>query len=168
MPDYLPALQKAIDTYQPCLVVNQVTDIEDVAPCGALVAGPRGDPIALDESVRGPREALAAVEAEACDVFVVKLMKTGGILNALKVNAIAEAAGVSVMIGNMGESSLGLAAHFHVAAALANVAHCDADLPWRPGGLVRDIGSGLRAEVREAGLHGASARRAGDRCHDRS
>ena len=71
-------------------------------------------PIALDESVRGPREALAAVKAGACDIFVVKLMKTGGILNALKVNAIAEAAGVTVMMGNMGESSLGLAAHFHV------------------------------------------------------
>ena len=37
-------------------------------------------PIALDESVRGPREALACAKAEACDMFVVKLMKTGGIL----------------------------------------------------------------------------------------
>ena len=108
-------------------------------------------PIALDESVRGPREALAAVRAEACDVFVVKLMKTGGILNALKVNAIAEAAGVSVMIGNMGESSLGLTAHFHLAAALANATHCDADLPWRPGGLLHDIAHGLGVEVREQG-----------------
>ena len=36
-------------------------------------------PIALDESVRGPREALACAKAEACDMFVVKLMKTGGI-----------------------------------------------------------------------------------------
>ena len=62
-------------------------------------------PIALDESVRGPREALACVKAGACDMFVVKLMKTGGILNALKVNAIAEAAGVTVMMGNMGESA---------------------------------------------------------------
>jgi len=106
-------------------------------------------PIALDESVRGPREALAAVKAGACDIFVVKLMKTGGILSALKVNAIAEAAGISVMMGNMGESSLGLAAHFHLSVALANVTHCDADLPWRPGGYARDIGSGLRTELRE-------------------
>jgi L-alanine-DL-glutamate epimerase-like enolase superfamily enzyme len=106
-------------------------------------------PIALDESVRGPREALAAAKAGACDMFVVKLMKTGGILNALKVNAIAEAAGISVMMGNMGESSLGLAAHFHVNVALANATHCDADLPWRPAGLRRDIGSGLAVELRE-------------------
>jgi L-alanine-DL-glutamate epimerase-like enolase superfamily enzyme len=105
-------------------------------------------PIALDESVRGPREALAAVKAGACDIFVVKLMKTGGILNALKVNAIAEAAGITIMMGNMGESSLGLAAHFHVNTALANATHCDADLTWRPGGYAQDIGHGLRAELR--------------------
>jgi L-alanine-DL-glutamate epimerase-like enolase superfamily enzyme len=106
-------------------------------------------PIALDESVRGPREALAAARAGACDVFVVKLMKTGGILDALKVNAIAEAASITIMMGNMGESSLGLAAHFHVNVALANAVHCDADLPWREGGLKRDLGSGLAAEVRD-------------------
>jgi L-alanine-DL-glutamate epimerase-like enolase superfamily enzyme len=104
-------------------------------------------PIALDESVRGPREALACVRAEACDMFVVKLMKTGGILNALKVNAIAEAAGVGVMMGNMGESSVALAAHFHLNVALANATHGDADLPWRPGGMTHDIGRGLRQEV---------------------
>ena len=101
-------------------------------------------PIALDESVRGPREALACVRAGACDVFVVKLMKTGGILNALKVNAIAEAAGITVMMGNMGESSIALSAHFHLAVALANATHCDADVPWRPGGLTHDVGRGLR------------------------
>jgi L-alanine-DL-glutamate epimerase-like enolase superfamily enzyme len=106
-------------------------------------------PVALDESVRGPREALACVKAGACDIFVVKLMKTGGILNALKVNAIGEAAGIPVVMGNMGESSLGLAAHLQVSVALANVIHWDADLPHRPGGLARDIGSGLRGEVRD-------------------
>ena len=106
-------------------------------------------PIALDESIRGPREALAAVKAGACDIFVVKLMKTGGILNALKVNAIAEAAGITIMMGNMGESSLGLAAHFHLNVALANAVHCDADLPWRPGGCMHDIGEGLGVELRD-------------------
>ena len=106
-------------------------------------------PVALDESVRGPREALACAKAGACDIFVVKLMKTGGVLNALKVNAIAEAAGISIMMGNMGESSLGLSAHFHVSVALANATHCDADLPWRLDGLKRDLGSGLTVEVRD-------------------
>ena len=104
-------------------------------------------PIALDESVRGPREALACAKAGACDMFVVKLMKTGGVLNALKVNAIAEASGITVMMGNMGESSVALSAHFHLNLALGNATHCDADLPWRPGGMTHDIGCGLRQEV---------------------
>jgi L-Ala-D/L-Glu epimerase / N-acetyl-D-glutamate racemase len=104
-------------------------------------------PIALDESVRGPREALACAKAGACDMFVVKLMKTGGILNALKVNAIAEAAGITVMMGNMGESSVAMSAHFHVNVALANAVHGDADLPWRPGALEHDIGYGIKQEV---------------------
>jgi L-alanine-DL-glutamate epimerase-like enolase superfamily enzyme len=104
-------------------------------------------PIALDESVRGPREALACARAGACDIFVVKLMKTGGVLGALKVNAIAEAAGITVMMGNMGESSVALSAHFHLNVALANAVHCDADLPWRPGGMTHDVGRGLRQEV---------------------
>ncbi|HZL64355.1 MAG TPA: dipeptide epimerase [Thermoleophilia bacterium] len=106
-------------------------------------------PIALDESIRGPREALAAARAGACDIFVVKLMKTGGILDALKVNAIAEAAGITIMMGNMGESSLGLAAHFHVNIALTNAVYGYADLPWREGGLELDLASGLTAEVRD-------------------
>ncbi len=104
-------------------------------------------PIALDESVRGPREALACAKAGACDMFVVKLMKTGGILNALKVNAIAEAAGIAVMVGNMGESSVAMSAHCHVNIALANAVHGDAELPWRPAALERDIGRGIRQRV---------------------
>jgi L-alanine-DL-glutamate epimerase-like enolase superfamily enzyme len=128
--------------------VEQPVRMDDLA--AARFVRERVDvPVALDESVRGPREALACARAGACDIFVVKLMKTGGILNALKVNAIAEAAGIKVMMGNMGESSLGLSAHFHLNVALANAVHCDADVPWRPGGLACDIGCGLRQEVVE-------------------
>jgi L-alanine-DL-glutamate epimerase-like enolase superfamily enzyme len=106
-------------------------------------------PIALDESIREPAQAAAAVKAGAADIFVVKLMKSGGIVNAVRINDIAEAAGVTLMVGNMGESSLGMAAHVHVAAALANATHCDADVPTREGGLARDIGRELVAEVRD-------------------
>ena len=34
-------------------------------------------------------------------------------------------------------------------SALANATHYDADLPRRPGGDTRDIGSGMRAELRD-------------------
>ncbi len=126
--------------------VEQPVRMDDLE-AARFVRGRVDVPIALDESVRGPREALACAKAGACDMFVVKLMKTGGILGALRVNAIAEAAGITVMMGNMGESSIALAAHFHLGVALANAVHCDADLPWRPGGITHDIGRGLRQEV---------------------
>ena len=48
-----------------------------------------------------------------------------------------------------GESSLGLAAHFHVNVALANTVHCDADLPWLSGGSTHDIMAGLGVELRD-------------------
>ena len=104
-------------------------------------------PLCLDESVRGPREALAAVRAEACDLISVKLMKTGGILGALKVNAIAEAAGVGVHVGNMGHASVGTAPVVHLHAALANAISSDTDPPWRGGDFARDLATGLETET---------------------
>ncbi len=74
-------------------------------------------------------------------------MTTGGVLNALTVNAIAKAAGITAMMGSMGERSIALAAHFHLNVAPANAVHCGAGLPWRPGGMTHDIGCGLRQEV---------------------
>ncbi len=82
-------------------------------------------PIALDESVRGPREALAAVKAGACDIINVKLMKCGGILNALKVNAVAEAAGLTLHVGSMGEVAGACAAMIALHGGLANAAYSD-------------------------------------------
>ena len=31
--------------------------------------------------------------------------------------------------------------------ARTRMCHCDADLPWRPGGMTHDIGRGLKQEV---------------------
>ena len=107
-------------------------------------------PIALDESVRGPREALACVKAGACDIFVVKLMKTGGILNALKVNAVGEAAGIPVVIGQHGRE-LPRPGRPPPGRRGARQRHLLGRRPAVPpgGGLARDIGSGLRGEVRD-------------------
>ena len=82
-------------------------------------------PIALDESVRGPREALAAARAGACDIINVKLMKCGGVLNAIKVNAVAEAAGVALHVGAMGEVAGACAAMIALHDALANARYSD-------------------------------------------
>jgi L-alanine-DL-glutamate epimerase-like enolase superfamily enzyme len=48
-------------------------------------------------------------------------MKTGGLINAMRVNAIAEAAGIGGQVGTMVESSIASAAGLHFAMAHANV-----------------------------------------------
>ena len=57
----------------------------------------------------------------AADLVNIKLMKSGGILNAMKINAIAEAAGISAQVGTMVESSIASAAGLHAAIAMTNV-----------------------------------------------
>jgi len=84
-------------------------------------------PIMVDESVHSPEDALQVVKAEAADMINIKLMKTGGILKARKIAAIAEAAGMPCMIGCMGETEIGIAAGAHLAAALKNIEYADLD-----------------------------------------
>jgi L-alanine-DL-glutamate epimerase-like enolase superfamily enzyme len=106
-------------------------------------------PVCLDESVLDAPDALAAIRADACDIISVKLMKTGGILEALKLNEIAEAAGVATHIGNMGHSTVGVAAILHLHAALPNATSSDIDPPVRGGDLADDLATGPVDNVRD-------------------
>jgi len=72
-----------------------------------------GVPIYADESVRTARDVVRL--AGAVDGVVVKLMKTGGIREALRVIAVARAHEMQVMISCMIESSLGVTAAAHLA-----------------------------------------------------
>lgn len=96
-----------------------------------------GAAIMLDEGCHGPRDMLRAVALRACDLVNIKLMKTGGILEALKLNAIAETAGISAQIGTMVESSIASAAGLHTAIAMSNVRTVEMGGPLM---LAEDIG----------------------------
>jgi L-alanine-DL-glutamate epimerase-like enolase superfamily enzyme len=84
-------------------------------------------PIVADESLFDHHDALALARQEACDYFNIKLAKSGGLQNAMKINAIAEAAGIRCMIGCMFETRLALTAAAHLAAARPNIAFLDLD-----------------------------------------
>lgn len=84
-------------------------------------------PIMADESLFDATDAIRLVRAEAVDYFNIKLAKSGGIFDALRINAIAEAANIACMIGCMSESRLALTANAHFAAARQNVRFCDLD-----------------------------------------
>jgi L-alanine-DL-glutamate epimerase-like enolase superfamily enzyme len=80
-----------------------------------------GVPIMADEAIHGPHDALRAVGLRACDLINIKLMKCGGLLGAVAIDTIAEAAGIACQVGTMVESAVASAAGLHLALALHNV-----------------------------------------------
>ena len=84
-------------------------------------------PIMADESVFNHHDAFKLAALGACDYFNIKLSKSGGIFNALKIIAIAEAAGIKSQVGCMNESRYALTALTHLVAARKNIVHFDID-----------------------------------------
>jgi L-alanine-DL-glutamate epimerase-like enolase superfamily enzyme len=88
-----------------------------------------GIPVVADESVFSPVDVLRLIENDAADGINIKLAKCGGIAPAVKIAAIAEAAGLFCMIGCMMESHAGLTAAAHFGSAIRNVIYADLDVP---------------------------------------
>lgn len=84
-------------------------------------------PIMADESVHTPRDAIEIIKREAADMINIKIMKAGGILNALKIADICEAHGIKCQIGCMSETQIAIAAGVHVAIAARAIEFSDLD-----------------------------------------
>jgi len=84
-------------------------------------------PIMADETALTLRDSLKLVKMEIADMINIKLMKIGGITNAIKANIFAELAGIPVMIGCMNESMGAMAAGVHLACAYKNIQYADLD-----------------------------------------
>lgn len=78
-------------------------------------------PVMADESSFGPREVIELIKMRAADIINIKLMKTGGISNAIKIADICSVYDMQCMIGCMLESSVSVSAAAHLAVAKSNV-----------------------------------------------
>ncbi|MGN0482654.1 MAG: dipeptide epimerase [Lachnospiraceae bacterium] len=85
--------------------------------------------ILADESVFSPMDAIRLFEMQAADMVNIKLMKTGGIHEALKICQIAEVYQKECMVGCMLESKIAVSAAAHLAAAKSVITTVDLDGP---------------------------------------
>ncbi len=83
--------------------------------------------VMLDETIKSSKDALRAVKRDAVDILNIKLMKSGGLYEAEKINAIGEAAGVRCMLGCMLETKLAITAAASLVAAKKNITEADLD-----------------------------------------
>ena len=98
-------------------------------------------PILADEAAWTSCDLLEIVKRRAADLVNVKLAKSGGLLEAQRMIAVAQSSGVGVLVGSMMESHVGIAA----AASLAASAGVSSGEARRWGTSVRDASHDLDA-----------------------
>ncbi len=86
-------------------------------------------PILADEAVFSAQDAVTIIRERAADLINIKLMKTGGIWQALKLCGIAQSHGVACMTGCMLESKLAVTAAAHLCCGQSIVTMADLDGP---------------------------------------
>lgn len=83
--------------------------------------------ILADEAVFGPYEAFKILSMRAADLLNIKLMKAGGLHNAVKIAHFSETLGVECMMGCMLESKIGITAAASLAAGKKIITKTDLD-----------------------------------------
>jgi L-alanine-DL-glutamate epimerase-like enolase superfamily enzyme len=84
-------------------------------------------PIMADESVFTHHDAERLIKNKACNYINIKFAKSGGILEAIKINQVAAENGISCMLGGMLESRVALTSKVHFAMAFDNIRFYDLD-----------------------------------------
>ena len=79
--------------------------------------------------MQGPADALTIMQMRAADLVNIKLMKAGGLYNALKIASAAEVYGMECMLGCMLEAKVSVNAAIHLACARQVITKIDLDGP---------------------------------------
>lgn len=96
---------------------------QPVPSAAALSRLMRRFPLALmaDESLTGPESAFEIARVQGADVFAIKIEQNGGLFNAQRTAAIADAAGIGLYGGTMLEGAVGTIASAQLFATFANL-----------------------------------------------
>ncbi|MGI5884366.1 MAG: mandelate racemase/muconate lactonizing enzyme family protein [Candidatus Spyradocola sp.] len=86
-------------------------------------------PILADESVFSAADAVRILDTHAADLINIKLMKTGGLYNAMTIASIAKTFGAECMMGCMLEGNIAVTAAVHAALARGVITRIDLDGP---------------------------------------
>ncbi|HTN08445.1 dipeptide epimerase [Agriterribacter sp.] len=84
-------------------------------------------PVMADESVFDHHDAGRIIKSKGCSYVNIKFAKSGGILEALKINEVCSVHNIPCMMGGMLESRIALTAFAHFAAATPNIQFYDMD-----------------------------------------
>jgi L-Ala-D/L-Glu epimerase len=123
-------------------------------------------PIMADESCGDLYDLERLIHLKACDYINIKLGKSGGIFNALKMIKMAEAAGLKIQLGAFMESRLAMTAFAHLALCSPHIEYYDFDtslmftqdpvnggMIYKDGGVIEvPAAPGIGAEIKKAFL----------------
>ncbi len=128
-------------------------------------------PVMLDESLASLHDAREAIRLSACDLFNIRISKCGGLLNSLRLAAVAQQHGIGYQLGcHPGETGILSAAGRHFATTVGEIRYLEGsydhhvlaelvtkpDLTFAYGGRARALpaaGLGVSLDRRAAEKH---------------
>ncbi|MPZ52388.1 MAG: mandelate racemase [Acidimicrobiia bacterium] len=96
-----------VDVFEQPVAANDIIGLRRLVASSPI-------PVALDETLRAPRDLVQMVALEAADVVIAKVQRTAGLWRSRQLCDLAEAAGLRIMGSGMSETDIGLAAGLHL------------------------------------------------------